>query len=199
MRYFFDTEFNENVHPIELISAGMVAEDGREWYAIHRNYSRHSEYLRFLKGEEDGSVEDFIHLHSCNDWVKAHVLPIMHIDWTQQNKGDSLVVGGDEDIKNSLMSFVGLDPAPEFWAYYGDYDWFLLTRMFKSFDRMPRKWPQICYDLHQYARHLGMHRLLPPKLMPAHNALVDARWTKMAFGRVKESRDIPFDKAGTWP
>ena len=33
MHYFFDTEFIENGRTIELISIGMVAEDGREFYA----------------------------------------------------------------------------------------------------------------------------------------------------------------------
>lgn len=32
MKYFFDTEFHEYPHSIELISIGMVSEDGRELY-----------------------------------------------------------------------------------------------------------------------------------------------------------------------
>ena len=39
MKYFFDTEFCErgNMHPIELISIGIVCEDGREYYAVNHN------------------------------------------------------------------------------------------------------------------------------------------------------------------
>lgn len=33
MRYWFDTEFNENDRLIDLISIGVVAEDGRQYYA----------------------------------------------------------------------------------------------------------------------------------------------------------------------
>ena len=33
MKYFFDTEFSENGSTIDLISIGIVAEDGREFYA----------------------------------------------------------------------------------------------------------------------------------------------------------------------
>jgi hypothetical protein len=33
MRFWFDTEFIEDGHTIELISIGIVAEDGREFYA----------------------------------------------------------------------------------------------------------------------------------------------------------------------
>lgn len=55
MKFFLDTEFSEMgpYHPIRLISIGIVAEDGREFYAEH-------EHRDFLE---------------CNDWVKANVLP----------------------------------------------------------------------------------------------------------------------------
>lgn len=38
MRYFFDTEFSEDGRTIELISIGIVAEDGREYYAISAEF-----------------------------------------------------------------------------------------------------------------------------------------------------------------
>lgn len=34
MRYFYDTEFIDDGRTIELISIGMVSEDGREYYAV---------------------------------------------------------------------------------------------------------------------------------------------------------------------
>ena len=34
MRYFYDTEFLEDGETIDLISIGIVAEDGREYYAV---------------------------------------------------------------------------------------------------------------------------------------------------------------------
>lgn len=33
MKYFLDTEFHEDGKTIDLISIGIVAEDGREYYA----------------------------------------------------------------------------------------------------------------------------------------------------------------------
>ena len=55
MRYFIDTEFMESGHlfPITLLSIGIVAEDGREFYAVN--------------GEADQTL--------ANDWVKVNVLP----------------------------------------------------------------------------------------------------------------------------
>lgn len=55
MKYFLDTEFIERgrEHPIELISIGIVSEDGRWLYRVS---------------------SDFNHEHA-SDWVKVHVLP----------------------------------------------------------------------------------------------------------------------------
>ncbi len=55
MRYFIDTEFMESGHlfPITLLSIGIAAEDGREFYAVN--------------GEADHTL--------ANEWVKANVLP----------------------------------------------------------------------------------------------------------------------------
>ena len=38
MRYFYDTEFIDNGRTIELISIGVAAEDGREYYAISTEF-----------------------------------------------------------------------------------------------------------------------------------------------------------------
>ncbi len=55
MKYFLDTEFSErgSKFPVQLISIGIVAEDGREFYAHSADYDA----------------------AGCNDWVKANVLP----------------------------------------------------------------------------------------------------------------------------
>ena len=37
MRYFYDTEFLEDGRTIDLISIGIVAEDGRELYLVNAN------------------------------------------------------------------------------------------------------------------------------------------------------------------
>lgn len=52
LKYFLDTEFIEQPYTIQLISIGIVCEDGREYYAI--------------SSEFDESL--------ANDWVKEHVI-----------------------------------------------------------------------------------------------------------------------------
>lgn len=188
MRYYFDTEFNENVRPIDLISIGVVNNEGKELYIINEQFAFFDAY------KISSDKESFQYLNSCNDWVKTNVLPILFS--TAPNGDENLSMTGNmQGIKNALVDFVANDPYPEFWAYYGHYDWYLITRMFGSFDKMPKNWPQACYDLHQFAKHHGMSRKLPKKLEPEHNALVDARWTKQAFDFVQSTSG----KVIKWP
>ena len=53
MRYFYDTEFIDNGRIIDLISIGVVAEDGREYYAISTEFDP----------------------ESAGRWVRTNVLP----------------------------------------------------------------------------------------------------------------------------
>ncbi|MFA6203150.1 MAG: 3'-5' exoribonuclease [Gallionella sp.] len=53
MRYWFDTEFQDTGRTIELISIGVVAEDGREYYAVSAEY--------------DAGLAD--------EWLRKNVLP----------------------------------------------------------------------------------------------------------------------------
>jgi hypothetical protein len=55
MRIFFDTEFQEDGKTIELISIGMVREDGRTYYAESSEYD----------------------LKSATPWLQANVLPYL--------------------------------------------------------------------------------------------------------------------------
>ena len=57
MKYFLDTEFMESGHlfPVTLLSVGIVAGDGREFYAVN--------------AEADRTI--------ANDWVKANVIPYL--------------------------------------------------------------------------------------------------------------------------
>ena len=54
MRYFYDTEFIEDGETIELVSFGVVAEDGREFYAVSSDFDPASANAaaRRLAGEE---------------------------------------------------------------------------------------------------------------------------------------------------
>lgn len=132
MRYFFDTEFNEDGRTIELISIGVVADDGREFYAVSREFDP----------------------ERCNDWVRLNVLPQLppRTDgrwmWRWQ-------------IADELLAFIGEDPKPEFWAYYADYDWVVLCQLYGRMIDLPKGWPMYCRDLKQWCDDLGNPELAP--------------------------------------
>lgn len=90
MKWFLDTEFAENGSTIELISIGLVAEDGREYYAVSREFD----------------------LSKCNAWVTANVLPkLPPIDspyWMTR-----------AEIANDLRVGLLADGEPEIWGDQG--------------------------------------------------------------------------------
>jgi hypothetical protein len=68
MRYWFDTEFQDDGSVIQLISIGVVAEDGREYYAVSADYdySKADDWLQknviSQLGSEPRKSRNIIHL-----------------------------------------------------------------------------------------------------------------------------------------
>lgn len=159
MRYFIDTEFAERPCSIELISLGIVAEDGREFYA------------------ENSQFDDA----NANDWVKANVLPQL---WSRQQltfkHGDPQFFWSSRQmIGRAVITFVGND-VPEFWGYYADYDWVVFCWLFGSMSELPKGWPMYCRDIKQLCDLMGNPQL-PEQGRGEHHALADARWNKLAW------------------
>lgn len=100
------------------------------------------------------------------DWVKKHVLP--HMQGPVKKR---------RDIKWDLIEFCGR--RPEFWAYFGSYDWVLLCQIFGKMLDVPQHWPNFVMDIQQERVRLGVAKL-PDQAGPEHNALADAIWTKQA-------------------
>lgn len=162
MKYWFDTEFLEDGRTIELLSIGIVAEDGRTFYAeshLAGDWSRHPE-------------------HCHDDWLRKNVIP--HL------KGYPYVCGR-ENLKLSIRGFC--DPEvygpPEFWAYYADYDWVVFCQLFGRMIDLPKGFPMYCRDLKQWMDQLGVSRdALPAQSEKAHHALADAEWNYAAYQKL---------------
>jgi hypothetical protein len=165
MKYFLDTEFIEDGSTIDLISIGIVAEDGREFYRV--------------------STEAKLHL--AGPWVRENVLPHLppydHQGW--QNR---------DAIVRSLHDFVlGGGGRVEFWAYYADYDWVALCQLFGTMINLPDFFPKFCMDLKQWSVMLGSPRH-PPDPEGEHNALVDARWNRELYALLqRHAADVQKD------
>jgi hypothetical protein len=157
-RFYFDTEFAEDGRTIDLISIGVVCEDGREFYAVSTEFDA----------------------DACNDWVQAHVLPLLPhpTDPAWMSRAD---------IRTALLTFVGACK-PEFWAYYADYDWVALCQLFGTMLDLPNGWPMYCRDIKQVCDDLG-NPPLPAQIDGEHNALADAQWNVEAHAFLTRQND----------
>ncbi len=163
MKYFFDTEFMEDGHNIELLSIGIVSEDGRSLYLENNE----ADYER------------------ANEWVKEHVIPKLR---TGEFEGYTRA-----DIADMIRKFCDPDKhgKPEFWGYYADYDWVVLCQLFGRMIDLPKGWPMYCMDLKQLCVMMGDMRL--PQLAPEyeHNALHDAGWNRQMYHYIINHGDNP--------
>ena len=175
MRYFYDCEFIEDGRTIDLISIGIVSEDGRELYLI------------------DGDAPwDRIREHA---WLMANVVP--HLPQGNPSTRPAHWLCDLEDrhvatrgwIADSVRDFLTRPAAPvELWGYYGAYDHVLLAQLFGAMVDLPRGIPMWTNDVQQEAARLGLDSSLPPQTGTAHNALDDALWTREAW-RYLNSRE----------
>lgn len=168
MRYYYDCEFIEDGLTIDLISIGMVAEDGREYYRVCC--------------EAD--------LTKASGWVKENVIPFLYAA-----KFDVLSVP-KRVIAYDLKGFC--DPEkygkPELWAYYADYDHVALCQLFGTMMDLPKGWPMYTRDIKQFCDAIG-NPTLPDQGKDKHNALEDARWNKKAYEfLINEQRQLLGDK-----
>jgi hypothetical protein len=169
MRIYYDTEFVDNGRTIDLISIGMVAEDGREYYAVHRSWS---------------TIETASH----HPWLRENVLPHLPVkgpDWIarhpldpwDESHPDFVHVKTDQRLASEVEEFILVTPDPQLWAYYGAYDHVALAQLWGPMVKLPHGVPMFTCDLKQEAVRLGSPKL-PDQAGNEHNALADARWNR---------------------
>lgn len=152
MRYFYDTEFIEDGSTIELVSIGIVAEDGREYYAVSTEFDP----------------------AAANEWVRQNVLDKLpapsHRGWKPRTQ-----------IRDEVFTFLTSGRTqPELWAWVGAYDHVVLAQLWGDMRALPREMPRYTRELKQYWIMAGRPRL--PQLPAGnHDALVDARHNLAKF------------------
>lgn len=149
MRYFFDTEFVDGAFEMDLISIGVVGEDGREFYAVN----------------SDDSFD-------WSPWLEQNVRPKL-----QPKRFVKHVPMDLDEIRANLLSFVG-DDIPEWWAYYSAHDWVLLCWLMGGMLNMPQGWPMFSHDLRVALNEKGLQDIKDDGRDDEHNALADARWVR---------------------
>jgi hypothetical protein len=151
MRVWFDTEFIEDGKTIDLISIGLIREDGRGLY---------------LENSE-------CDLSRASPWVQENV--IAHLTGKATTRAD---------IAACVRDFVG--DAPEFWAYYADYDWVVLCQLYGTMMDLPSGWPMYCRDVKQLADAASIDVSQMPNAQE-HNAYADAQWCRLAHMHIEQN------------
>ncbi len=146
MRFFYDTEFIEDGRTIDLVSIGVVAEDGREFYAVSTEFDP----------------------DRAGEWVRANVLPKLPSPsssaWLSRRR-----------IREDLLAFL-LEGGGEIelWAWVGAYDHVVLCQLWGPMTALPRQIPRFTRELRQEWEASG-RPALPSAPADAHDALSDAR------------------------
>jgi hypothetical protein len=163
MRIYYDTEFLEDGKTIELISIGLVREDGQEYYAVNRDMP-----VRRIRKHA---------------WLMDNVVPHLpqpHGDWRNHmprrwlfNQYD-LAVKPRQKIADEVASFIQSVNQPQLWAWYGAYDHVALCQLWGRMIDLPDGVPMFTNDLKQEAVRLGNPKM-PKQAEGEHNALADAK------------------------
>lgn len=173
MNIYYDFEFLEDGRTIDMISAGMTDDDGREYYAVNADAPwgriREHEWLceNVVPHLPLGRVGSF-----PPDRKMIRASPgSSDLYWFDIDRESSLV-RPKHLIANEIREFILATPDPQLWGWYCAYDHVLLAQLFGRMIDLPDGIPMHSNDLKQEA---GKTKLPPMPGIQEHNALSDAR------------------------
>jgi 3' exoribonuclease, RNase T-like len=158
VRYFYDCEFIEDGVTIDLVSIGVVAEDGREFYAVSTEFDA----------------------GRAGRWVRANVLPKLpppsDAAWCSRAR-----------MREDLLAFLTAGAGDvELWAWVAAYDHVALCQLWGSMTALPRALPRFTRELRQRWDEAG-RPALPPPTTDAHDALADARLNRRRWDAIEQA------------
>lgn len=178
MKYFLDTEFIEYLDSLsnprtDLISVGIVREDGEKFYKVL----------------SDVDLDEIYN----NDWVKDNVyIPAMKALFPDKT-GDDLVEAiyeynyTKEDLKKDLFEFFNSDPNEvkdrQIYAFYGAYDLALLCEV-TSFMNAP--FNPVLHEIQVLIDALpdNIKDGMPEQDSDAHLAINDAEYNRIMYNYI---------------
>lgn len=162
MKIYYDTEFLEDGHTIDLVSIGMFREDGKEYYAINAGMP----WTRVME----------------HKWLAKNVVP--HLPTTVNNNGRVLDLADPKvkpigQIAEEVKLFIQeTGPDAELWAWYAAFDHVVLSWLWGPMAQMPPGIPAHTRDIKQeYAKYGNPRAPLQHGL--EHHALADAKHNKV--------------------
>ena len=185
MRFFYDCEFIEDGSTIQLISIGILSEDGREYYAVNsempmKRISEHDWLCRnvvpSLPVTNPQRVRDQLDKRKFFCDIDSSTRLDFTLDTTNTCVKPLFV------IANEVRDFLLSHEKPQLWAYCGAYDHVTLMWLWGPMARKPAGLPFYTRDLQQRIdeteERLGRAIELPEQAEGHHNALADARYVR---------------------
>lgn len=179
MRYFYDCEFLEDGRTVDLISIGIVAEDGREYYAVNeggtalwRRVRRHPWLMENVVPHLPKAYGDARN-HMPGLWLFNYADPaVKHLSTIATEVEVFIRGGGDSRDEHEL------------WAYYGAYDHVALCQLWGTMMDLPGCVPMWTHDLMQALdtrdyRGVDLAAMVPQE--NEHRAIDDARWNQRVY------------------
>ncbi len=167
MKYYLDTEFIEGFHKplfgkkrhyIDLISIGIVAEDGREYYAISNEFNLKDANRLCINNplwniyknlyRKDNYNNHLLYSSSDYDswWVNVGFKRMLK-KYGKSNKQIAEEIKKFVNSEEVKVRHFGVEP--EFYAYYADYHWVSFCSLFGRMIDLPKGFPMYCKDLKQ--------------------------------------------------
>lgn len=113
--------------------------------------------------------------YHANEFVRGHVLPHLGEPWKTE-----------KDIAEDIKAFIG-DDVPEFWGYFSDFDYVILSQTMGGFENWRSTWPYLAYDLRQLLDFKDMQGV-SQEGDATHHALDDARWIAATYKKYVEKK-----------
>lgn len=184
-RYYHDHEFLEDGHTIDLISTGIVCEDGRTYYAV--------------------SAEVDMQAVAAHDFLPGNVVPYLPT-YYDRRKGYRKLDLTHPDVKpraqiaEEVRAFLLGDgrgssrSERELWAWYAAYDHVTLCQLWGPMSRLPEGIPMFTRDIKSEAVRLG-DPPMPAQDAKEHHALADAEHNRLMHAYLEELEDLRLSRA----
>jgi hypothetical protein len=157
-RYFYDCEFIEDGRTIELVSIGVVCDDGREYYAVSTEFDQ----------------------QRAGRWVRRHVLPRLPPPSDDAWRSRTT-------IRDELLEFFTSPGLPiELWAWVAAYDHVALAQLWGDMPALPPAIPRFTREIRQRWELAGCPPAPEPGA-DRHQALADARVGRARFAAAEEA------------
>lgn len=177
MNVYYDCEFREDGVVIDLISIGMVADDGKEFYAVSNEFD-----TRCV---------------AQHDWLMENVMNSIEHDQFIVSDSEGVPVVRDiyvtdpaamsrQHIRRGILEFLAQYRSVELWAWFGAYDHVCLAQLWGPMVELPYDIiPMYTNDIKTLAQQAGNPKL-PAQPAGVHNALEDAKFNKVRYDFLME-------------